>query len=76
MTLTPEDHRAIAQQVVALLPVAPRAQYTIEEFAPLCGLTVDALKRRPVWKRHGGIKRGGRVMFPESARLAIAEGKR
>jgi hypothetical protein len=76
MTLTPEDHRAIAVQVVALLQVAPRSQYTIEEFAPICGLTLDALRRRPAWKRYGGIKRGRRVVFPESARLAIAEGKR
>lgn len=80
MILSTEDHRAIAVQVVELMALrasAPaRSQYSIAEFSAICGLSIYALKRRQNWKRYGGIKRGRRVMFPESARLAIAEGKR
>jgi hypothetical protein len=62
----------------AIAPTPARAEYSLKEFHKFCGgaVTLGSLKHERIWRRYGGRKRGGRVVFSEAARLAIAEGRK
>ena len=64
------------QPRAAIRPAPLKALYTINEAAPIFGLTVSALSHRRTWKRFGGIKRGRNVKFPASALTAISNGQK
>lgn len=42
----------------------------------MVGVCVSSLRKPKYWRRYGGKKRGGRIVFSEATRLAIAEGKK
>ena len=69
------DAKLAAIAVTASTPI-PRISYTRAEFAAMTGRSAKSLRHPKYWRALGGRKVGGRVMFPESARLAIAEGKK
>jgi len=42
----------------------------------MVGIAVGTMRRPKYYRRYGGKKRGGRIVFSEAARLAVAEGKK
>jgi hypothetical protein len=54
----------------------PRIEYTLREVASMVGRSYDALRHGNEWRKIGGKKRGGRIVFSASAVTAIAEGKK
>lgn len=63
---------AIAVPVTAL----PRIEYNAREFAKMLGMSLSTIRRPEYYRGYGGRKRGGRIVFSESARVAAMEGKR
>ena len=59
------------QVLAALAGHTRKAQYTVREFAQIIGISEKSLAKRSYWKRYGGVKRGKRVFFPESARKSL-----
>lgn len=69
------DARLAAITLPATTPV-PRISYTRREFAVMIGREPTALRDEKSWRALGGKKIGGRIVFSESARIAVMEGKR
>ena len=53
-----------------------RIEWTAAEFAAMVGIAVGTMQRPKYYRRYGGKKRGGRIVFSEAARVAVAEGKK
>ena len=60
---------------IASVPL-PRIEYGVKEFAEMIGISAGTLQKPKYYRRYGGKKRGGRIIFSASAAQAIAEGKR
>ena len=56
-------------------PIA-RIEWSAAEFAAMVGIAVGTMQRPKYYRRYGGKKRGGRIVFSEAARVAVAEGKK
>jgi hypothetical protein len=52
-----------------------RLEYAAKEVAAMVGVSYESFRKPRVWRRYGGKKRGGRIVFSLATVRAIAEGR-
>lgn len=67
--------KAIAKTPAATVSVG-RIEWSAREIAAQVGISYATMCRPKYWRRYGGKKRGGRIVFSEATRVAIMEGKK
>jgi hypothetical protein len=60
--------------MIAAAP-AVRIEWSAAEFARMVGVSISTLRRPKYWRRYGGKKRGGRIVFSAAAVQAVKEGR-